>query len=347
MIRTTKFNLFWESFINPKQTLYQNYCDMFYLFITLLLLISELFFFRVAKIFNIIDKPNERSLHTEITIRGGGIIFPISAFIYFFYSEMQYPYFFIGLFLIALVSFLDDIYTIPNRYRIVVHFLSLFLLLYQIDTYFQIGVGLLLLIIILVGIINAYNFMDGVNGITGGYSLITLLTLFYVNNYLTNFVTNEFIIIISLGVLVFNFFNFREKAICFAGDVGSVSIAFIIIFLIVKLISLSNQYIYILFLSLYGIDTIFTLFIRIWRKENIFKAHNKHFFQLLVHKWALSHLQVSLIYACVQLIVNSVIIFVIKSKQDKIVVSITILAVLSCIYIYYRMKIIKLRITIK
>ena len=146
---------------------------------------------------------------------------------------------------------------------------------------------------------------------------------------------------------LFNFFNFREKAICFAGDVGSVSIAFIIIFLIVKLISLSNQYIYILFLSLYGIDTIFTLFIRIWRKENIFKAHNKHFFQLLVHKWALSHLQVSLIYACVQLIVNSVIIFVIKSKQDKIVVSITILAVLSCIYIYYRMKIIKLRITIK
>ena len=320
---------------------------MTYFSVFVLTILAEILYFHIAKKFNIIDKPNERSLHKQQTIRGGGIIFPIAAFIDFFYSEMLYPYFFVGLFLISLISFLDDIYTIPNRYRIIIQFLSVYLLLYDIAIYSQIGFWIILLMIILVGIINAYNFMDGINGITGGYSLISLLSLLYVNNYNTTFIDNDFIIFISLGVLVFNFFNFRKQAKCFAGDIGSISVAFIIVFLLVKLILLTNQYIYILFLSLYGIDTVYTLLVRIWQKENIFEAHNKHFFQLLVQKCAFSHLQVSILYIVVQLIINSFIILIVKSKQDTLGFSIIILIVLSCIYIYYRLKIIKTAITIK
>jgi UDP-N-acetylmuramyl pentapeptide phosphotransferase/UDP-N-acetylglucosamine-1-phosphate transferase len=200
--------------------------------------------------------------------------------------------------------------------------------------------------IVLVGIINAYNFMDGINGITGGYSLVNLLSLLYINNYFTKFIENEFIIIITLGVVVFNFFNFRKRAKCFAGDIGSVSIAFIIIFLLIKLVLQTNQYMFILFLLLYGIDTVFTLVVRLWLKENIFKAHNKHFFQLLVCRSGFSHLQVSILYTIAQLNINIFIIFVIVSMGNVLLNSITLLTIVSYIYINLRIKIIK-KITIK
>lgn len=316
---------------------------MIYCFIFLLLLILELTYFQLANHYNIIDKPNQRSLHTQITIRGGGIIFPVAIIIYFFYSGLQYPYFIAGLLFISIISFLDDIYTIPNRYRIVIHFLSMLLLLCEITNFNQNGFWIFLLIIVLVGIINAYNFMDGINGMTGGYSLINLLSLLFVNNYSTKFIENDFIIFTILGVVVFNFFNFRKRAKCFAGDIGSVSIAFIIIFLLIKLILQTNQYIYILFLTLYGIDTVFTLVVRIWLKENIFKAHNKHFFQLLISKWDFSHLQVSLLYLIVQLIINIFIIFVIASMGNILFNSIALLAIFSYIYIYLRIRIIKMK----
>ena len=320
---------------------------MIYSLIFLLLFILELAYFQLADRYNIIDKPNQRSLHTQTTIRGGGIIFPIAIIIYFFYSNLEYPYFIAGLLIISIISFLDDIYTIPNRYRVVIQFLSIFLLLYEITIFNQIGFWIFLLMIVLVGIINAYNFMDGINGITGGYSLINLLSLLLVNTYFTKFIENDFIIFIILGVVVFNFFNFRKRAKCFAGDIGSISIAFIIIFLLIKLILQTNQYIYILFLTLYGIDTVFTLIVRIWLKENIFKAHNKHFFQLLVNKFGFSHLQVSLLYLFVQLIINLFVIFVIASMGNVLFNSIALLAIFSYIYIYLRIRAIKNKITIK
>lgn len=320
---------------------------MIYCFIFLILFILELAYFQLADRYNIIDKPNQRSLHTQTTIRGGGIIFPIAIIIYFFYSDFQYPYFVIGLFFISIISFLDDIYTISNQYRIVIHFLSIFLLFYDVSIFNHIGFWIFLLVIILVGIINAYNFMDGINGITGGYSLVNLLSLLFVNTYFIKFIENDFIIFIILGVVVFIFFNFRKRAKCFAGDIGSISIAFIIIFLLIKLILETNQYIYILFLTLYGIDTVFTLVVRIWLRENIFKAHNKHFFQLLVNKFGFSHLQASFFYLTVQLIINLFIIFVVESKGNVLFNSIALLAIFSYVYIYLRIRAIKKKITIK
>lgn len=316
---------------------------MIYCFILLLLFILEFAYFQLAERYNIIDKPNQRSLHTHTTIRGGGIIFPATIIIYFFYSHLEYPYFIAGLLFISIISFLDDINTIPNRYRIVIQFLSVFLLLNEFTIINQIGFWSLLLIVTLVGIINAYNFMDGVNGMTGGYSLVNLLSLLLVNNYFTNFIENDFILFIILGVVIFNFFNFRKKAKCFAGDVGSVSIAFTIIFLLIKLILQTNQYIYILFLTLYGIDTVFTLVVRIWLRENIFIAHNKHFFQLLVRNFGFSHLQVSLIYLILQLIINLFVIFVIAFMGNILINAAAILIVFSCIYICIRIRAIKIK----
>ena len=82
---------------------------MNYVFIFLLLFLAELAYFKVANHFNIIDKPNQRSSHTRITLRGGGVVFYIGALLYFVLQGFQYPWFFGGLTMLSLISFADDV----------------------------------------------------------------------------------------------------------------------------------------------------------------------------------------------------------------------------------------------
>ena len=215
-----------------------------YLIILVLLFGVELFYFKIADKCNIIDKPNLRSSHTSITLRGGGIIFLASVWIWAAFFGVVYPWFLTGLTAITGISFVDDIHRVSNRIRLVVQFVAMLLMFQDFgilnpESWWMIVVALILC----VGIINAYNFMDGINGITGGYSLVVLFPLIYLNSKLC-FVENSFLIVVLLGVLVFNFFNFRKKAKCFAGDVGSVGIAFIILFALGKLILLTGDFTY-------------------------------------------------------------------------------------------------------
>jgi hypothetical protein len=106
---------------------------MLLVLIFILLFICESLYIKIANYFNIIDKPNFRSSHTQITIRGGGIIFWIATLFYFIYSGFSNPYFFIGLTLIVSISFLDDIFTISNIYRLIFQFISISLTLCQLS----------------------------------------------------------------------------------------------------------------------------------------------------------------------------------------------------------------------
>lgn len=105
------------------------------LFILVLLAGIELFYFRIADRFNIIDKPNERSSHKRITLRGGGVIFLFGAWLYAAFYGFQYPWFLAGLTLIAAISFADDVHSIPNKIRIVVHFAAMLLMFYQLGLF--------------------------------------------------------------------------------------------------------------------------------------------------------------------------------------------------------------------
>ena len=270
-----------------------------------LLVFSMLAYFKIADHYNIIDKPNQRSSHKHITLRGGGIVFYIGAVLYFFFYGLRYPLFALGLSLIAIISFIDDIKTIPSRVRIVFHFAAMLLMfydcgLYSLPWYFTIAA-----LIVSTGIINAYNFMDGINGITGGYSFVVMASFWYINNYITPFIDNNLIYIISLSLLVFNFFNFRRRAKCFAGDVGSVSIAFIIVFLLGKLIVQTQDITYIIILLVYGVDSILTIVHRLILKENIFEAHRKHMYQIMSNELHIPHIYVSMIYMAIQAAVMS------------------------------------------
>lgn len=274
----------------------------------------ELLYFRIADQYNIIDKPNHRSSHKSITIRGGGAIFCIAALFFFVFSGFQYPYFIIGLFLISIISFLDDILTLNNKVRLIVHLISVFLLLHQWELFAMPWFWLLIASIFVIGTINAYNFMDGINGITGSYSLLAIATLYYINQNIIVFTSSNFLTIIGLSLLVFNFFNFRIKAKCFAGDVGSISIAFIIVFCIGQLIIKTNNFSYILLLLVYGLDAGVTIFFRIIRKENIFEAHRSHFYQFMVNEKKYPHLLVSGLYMLTQLAINYLLLFYVNDS---------------------------------
>ncbi|WP_449401111.1 UDP-GlcNAc--UDP-phosphate GlcNAc-1-phosphate transferase [Chryseobacterium wanjuense] len=249
---------------------------MEFLIVTILLFISILIYFKIADKYNIIDKPNHRSAHTQITLRGGGVIFPITFIIFclinFKETIHEYWVFGLGLLLICVISFIDDIKTLSNRIRISVHFISVMLLLYFTHTFNLFPVEAWpIFFIMIIGTLNAYNFMDGINGMTGIYSLITLLTLFFINKDIIHFTHDNFIIYPILASLVFLFFNFRKKAKCFAGDVGSMGIGFWVIALITLLIMKTQDYKYILLLTVYGMEVVLTIVERLLLKENILK----------------------------------------------------------------------------
>ncbi|WP_316844682.1 UDP-GlcNAc--UDP-phosphate GlcNAc-1-phosphate transferase [Pedobacter psychrodurus] len=278
------------------------------IFLALFFLI-ELFYFRIADRYNIIDKPNFRSSHSKITIRGGGIIFTIAVLLHCFISDFSYPFFVLGLVIISSISFADDIKPISNRFRIICHFLAVSLLFYQVGL-FKLPIYIVpVAFVMAIGIINAINFMDGINGLTGIYSFVTLLTLYYLDTNVTpDFVSKDLLITAILAVTVFMFFNLRTKAKSFAGDVGSVGIAFIIIFFMVSLIVASGKVTYLLLLLLYGLDAISTIVFRLVRRENIFKAHRSHFYQFLANEKRIPHPMVALGYAISQSIFNALLI---------------------------------------
>ena len=276
---------------------------MYYIIILVLLFVAELFYFRVADKFNIIDKPNERSSHSRITLRGGGIIFYFGALAYFLSNHWEYPWFMLALTLITFISFVDDIRSTSQGLRLVFHFTAMALMFYQWGLFSLSWWWIIIALIICTDIINAYNFMDGINGITGGYSLVILGALAYINSEITTFVEPALINTVLCSVLVFCFFNFRKKAKCFAGDVGSVSIAFILLFLIGKLIIKTEDFSWIILLSVYGVDSVLTIIHRLMLHENIGLPHRKHMYQLMANELRIPHVVVSLAYMSVQALI--------------------------------------------
>ena len=276
---------------------------MYYIIILVLLFVAELFYFRVADKFNIIDKPNERSSHSRITLRGGGIIFYFGALAYFLSNYWEYPWFMLALTLITFISFVDDIRSTSQGLRLVFHFTAMALMFYQWGLFSLSWWWIIIALIICTGIINAYNFMDGINGITGGYSLVILGALAYINSEITAFAEPALINIVLCSVLVFCFFNFRKKAKCFAGDVGSVSIAFILLFLIGKLILTTGDFSWIILLVVYGVDSVLTIIHRLMLHENIGLPHRKHMYQLMANELRVPHVVVSFIYMVVQALI--------------------------------------------
>ena len=314
---------------------------MYYVIILVLLFLAELFYFKVADKCNIIDKPNERSSHTRITLRGGGIIFYFGALAYFLTNHWEYPWFILALTLITFISFVDDIRSISQSLRLMLHFTAMVLMFYQWGLFTLPWWWIIVALIVCTGIINAYNFMDGINGITGGYSLVILAALAYINTEITQFVEPALIYTVLCSVLVFCFFNFRKKAKCFAGDVGSVSIAFILLFLIGKLILKTEDFSWIILLSVYGVDSVLTIVHRLMLHENIGLPHRKHMYQLMANELKIPHVAVSLVYMFTQAVI---VIGYIYCRNWGYLYLLCAIWVLSLIYVWFMKKYFRLHL---
>ena len=278
---------------------------MIYIVLIIVLIGIELFYFKIADKYNIIDKPNSRSSHTSITLRGGGIIFPIAISIACLLGYISWPVT-LGVVLVAVVSFIDDIKPLPQLPRFVSHVLAVGLVFYELHLFYEPLWLLPIVFVLLIGWINAFNFMDGINGITVLYALTAIASFSFLP---INEASLPLLITMGLSCLAFGIFNVRKKAKTFAGDVGSISMALFLGYFMIKTIIDSGQLGYILFFSVYGIDAIITIITRLLRKENIFQPHRSHLYQYLANEMGYSHILVAFIYAGFQLVINALVVY--------------------------------------
>lgn len=314
-----------------------------YLIIFIALFIAELAYFKIADKFNIIDKPNERSSHLKIVLRGGGVIFSIGLWMWSIAFGFPYPWLLAGVTLASGISFADDIHSLPDSLRLVVQFSSMILMIQEIG-FLQLNLWWLVIIALIsfVGFMNIFNFMDGVNGITGGYSLALLLPMLLLVNKGVDFIYPSFLIVMILGVLVFCIFNFRPKgkARCFAGDVGSIGMAMIVLFGTGMLISKTGDFSWFPILWLvYGVDGVLTLCHRIMLHENLGQAHRKHVYQLMANELKMEHTKVSALYTCLQLSISLGAIYLVPDNHlARWIYSFVLALVFAIAYVLFKKK---------
>ncbi|MDR1561538.1 MAG: UDP-GlcNAc--UDP-phosphate GlcNAc-1-phosphate transferase [Dysgonamonadaceae bacterium] len=282
----------------------------FYLFLFIFFLALNLLYFWIARKYNIVDRPNERSSHKNTPIRGSGVIFWVAGICY---ALIYYPaglYFSVALTLLCAVSFLDDLVSVKNKIRIVFHLLAILILFCETAVYSSQLVpewAIPLILIVATGILNAFNFMDGINGMTGLHNLLLMLFLQYINLNFVPFTNLEFIWFAIIPCVIFLFFNYRKQAICFLGDTGSMAIALWILCFLIQLMITTQSFVWIFFLSVYGVDVVGTIIYRIYLKKNIFKAHRMFFFQILSNELKIPQRFVSALYAVVNISVCTII----------------------------------------
>ena len=304
-----------------------------YLLLTILLIGAEWLYLRTARQFGWFDKPNQRSLHSDgTTVRGGGFVFYLAVLGAVWLGHLDLLYVCLGLTIITFISFWDDLYSVPKHYRIAVHIIAIVLLLIQgspFSAHWWLFAGLLGMGI---GIVNAYNFMDGINGMTALYSLVTVGSFWYWQAQLPGGAICVYPCVF-IALLIFSYVNARQRAICFAGDVGSVSMGFIVLYGLVEGVNRSHTYLPILFLSVYGVDTLLTIVHRLHFGQNILQAHRMHLFQLLVHQLGWSHLRVAALYAVLQAVINGLVIVALNwSPVSQVVLVVLILGGLIIAY---------------
>jgi UDP-GlcNAc:undecaprenyl-phosphate GlcNAc-1-phosphate transferase len=329
----------------------------YFLIAPLGMLIMAFAYLKVAAKLNLYDHPVGRSSHINRTITGYGIFVLLGLFLYsVVFPYTLSPYFIIGLVMMATISFIDDIVFVKHFIRLIFQLFALILLAIDLPFDYLTTDKLPLIIaavIFGIGVLNAFNFMDGINGMLGLNSLVILVSFWWLNNHTYDatgheitFIANEFIYTLIIGVSIFLFFNLRNKAVAFAGDVGSISIAFVIFYLMVNLIFATGNYAYLLLFVVIGIDAALTVIFKLLLRENIFVPHRDFLFKKLVHVGKYKHVNISIIYAMVQAFISIIVISL--PLQNKLSAQLSILFIvvvgLCSTYIIIRNKYTKKRV---
>jgi len=295
-----------------------------------------LLYIMIAKKLQLTDVPSARSSHRDITITGAGFIFPIAFFLPLALTGefIHYRSTIAGLLLISLVSFADDLKSVHPVIRVTVQVIAVSLLLWQTGGLFKMKTWQIVPgFILVVGIINSYNFMDGINGMNALYSLsmMGILAIIRLSGILFLPVPEVFYSLIA-ALLAFSLFNVRKKALCFSGDVGSISIAYIVSLMIIQVMIATDSAIWILLFGVYGLDSVGTIVLRLIRGEKVWMPHRTHFYQYLVNERKWPHVRVSALYAVMQFVL-SIILYTIGFLPALILYGVYIL-----VYIFIRLR---------
>lgn len=264
--------------------------------IAVVLLAIEFAYLKIAKNLKIVDLPHHQSSHRGWVIRGGGIIFYVAFLLWSVLHGFRWGGGLLGLTLLAGVSFIDDVRGVSPTIRLICQFIAVLVMFNHSGLLNNSLHVILILAIACVGAINIYNFMDGINGMIGGYSLVVSLALLYVNKYMVHFAPESLLVYVTISVVIFCIFNFRRRAKCFAGDVGSLSIGFILVYFVLIVALRGHSMSWIAMLIVYMVDGGMTILHRIMLRENLMKPHKKHLYQIMANELKMPHLLVSGIY---------------------------------------------------
>jgi len=257
---------------------------------------------RPSAVLYIIDTPNERSLHTQPTPRSGGlgilfsllVLIPSSYFVYNINAPV-FHWIALSVLIIAIISFVDDCMDVSALYRFVLHFIAAAILLIQADLWiielsiasytvslpFIIAVPVSLLFI--VWMVNLYNFMDGMDGFSGGMSVIGFASFALIGAWQQQFEFMLFNALIASASLGFLWCNFPPARI-FMGDAGASSLGFLAagMSLWAQKLEIIPLWLSLLLFSPFIIDATVTLLRRLLQGEKIWQAHRSHYYQRLV-----------------------------------------------------------------
>jgi UDP-N-acetylmuramyl pentapeptide phosphotransferase/UDP-N-acetylglucosamine-1-phosphate transferase len=303
------------------------------IFLTLLLI--ALVYKRLALSFGIIDVPNNRSSHAIPTVRGGGILFPFAVIFWWVSFDYIHTWMVLGILWIGAISFLDDIYSISRKLRFGVQALGLTMAFIDLDLFSQESWILIpFLYFVGLGIMNAINFMDGINGITGIYGLVFMGSLLAINQYMPIF-EESLIRYLIISIIVFLIFNMRKRAIMFAGDIGSISLAYMMIYFLAQWYLLTKDWTIILLLLVYGMDSFITLTQRLLRRENPSEPHRTHLYQYLVNQVGKDHITIALTFGIIQFALNFFLFIYPQSMPSYLI---AVLVLLGSIILYLFIK---------
>ena len=283
----------------------------------------------IARKAGIFDIPNNRSSHKKPTVRGGGVIFSIAILLWALIFDQSNWYFVNAVLLLGITGFLDDRYSLNLLLRLVFQSLAVLLVLVELEMLSLPLIYLGIAFIIITGWLNTFNFMDGINGISVLYAVSVLLGVYLFKDIIPEN-QHSLIYTVILSLIVFGWFNVRKNALVFAGDVGSLAMGLILVYFVSFLMLATGEWEFIMFFSVYGVDTVLTILHRLKKRENIFEAHRSHLYQYLANEMNWSHLIVAFIYTSFQFIIIIGLYFIDKDKWT--IYSISILTILTIIY---------------
>ena len=326
-----------------------------YIFTFIVLLLSLQVYFPFARKRNMLAGVNHRSSHTKPVITGAGFIFFFSYVIYagylFFTSSEPFPWcFFAGMTMLSAISFVDDLEEVWFLWRLLVQIVATFLMMLQVLMETQTmnvipSVTLWIAVFMAwgfsIGLLNMYNFMDGLNGMLGSLILSSLVPMWLINNYVRTYAANELFYFTLIPTLIFMFYNARKQAKCFSGDVGAIAVGFTMTYLLIKLMVETSNFVYLAMYTMIFVEAGLTIVQRLFAGDNIFQPHRIHLFQLLCNEGKRNHVLVSAVYGGIQLLIG-LLLFAMNYSQVPYwcqhVIVWPIVAILAVWYLLYNRK---------